>query len=237
MASLQVKLRRSAIIVALVLCVSAARAAGPPELEYIPGVHDANALGMLVLAHSALEEYSRESSTLERRINCSTAVEALTGLYQLYGCEWALGALRRAGGLPECPPLIIGYSLDGRLRLRVENLELKNPAFAGSTVCLCTLQSQSSLDLTGDPAAVVEFILADGTHITPVAVDESHPQWEQLDRLAATFLAPDKLLSGSSVAFKQFFALEVPLGSVSAVSLVWGNYGMVVPNYMLVEGL
>ncbi len=232
-----VRLALAVLAAALVLIPFTRIAAAEESCTVLPALADAEALGCLMVARNSLAEYPLQTTDLERRIRLSSAIEALTALDQLYGCEWARPVLEEVRGYPDCPALIIGFSRDGRVMLRVEELELQNPAFTGDLVCLCTLESRSALNLGGDTAAALGLTLADGTVLEALPVDEAHPRWEQLENLAGSFHPPAQLLSGAGMSFKQYFLISVSFESISAVSLVWGDYGIIQPNYLYQEGL
>ena len=213
-------------VLALLAVPTSARAQEQPAPEQLTlTVSDVNMLGLLGAAQSALYWLEDEPSKQQRDIYLATVIDALTGLYQLHGLEWAGGRLAEVYARGDCPELITGYSADGRVYLRVQPLELKNPAFAGSTIMLCQLMSHSPLHREITHTSPLVLTLTDGTQLTGEVLDETHPLWENLDRHAATFAAPRLLPSGVSVAFKQIYSLPpFSLKRVATVSLKWGEY-------------
>lgn len=222
---------------AIAVAVAAPLPAASATADYEPAYTDLSALMLLMSARNALAGLAEMEEPLERRIRCSTAVTALTGLYQLHGCSWALPALQRVLEHPDCPPLLVGYSLDGRLQFRLEPLELQRDLFNDYTIYLCTLSSQSALDLSARDQAQLIFLLADGSRIEAQLLGPEHPLWAGVERLAATFELPPALSPGTAVAFKQVFGADISIQAISAVLFDWGQYGMVIPNFRIQEGL
>jgi hypothetical protein len=237
-----VKLTNGAVFIATLLLAamlsgnvaradSAATSYGPQAAEY-------SLLTLLSSARIALRELELLPDANERRLRCSTAITALSGLYQLHGCAWAKPLLKEVYTHPDCPDLHIGFSADGRSSLRLEPLELRNPAFADYTIYLCTLQGNTALDLLGLEQGMMAVSLLDGSELTAQPLGPAHELWPHLERLAHTFEAPDALPSGAGIAFKQIFAVEnLCRERISTVSLVWGNYRFVVPYYENEVGL
>ena len=198
--------------------------------SYVPSAADISAASLLVAAQLALFDLQRETSPMERQLRCSGAIAALTGLYQLHGCAWALPVLREVYQHPDCPPMHMGYSLDGRFSLRVEPMELLNPAFAEYTFFLCTFESNTSCELTSGSSGQLVVELGDGTKIEAQHLTPDHQLWEHLSSLAPTFAPADTLPSGAGSAFKQLFAAkDIADADIQAVSLDWGAYALRVP--------
>lgn len=214
----------------------AVNAAAPAQ--YAPPPADALAAELLSTARHALAQLELVLSAQDRQIFSSQAITALSGLYQLHGCTWALAPLIQQYGRPGCTDMHLGYSADGRLLLRVESLKLQNPAFAHYVVYLCTLESHTPLTLSADQAEPLRITLTDGTLLEAQPITSAHPLWPNLARLARTFSAVRQVPPGTGKSFKQVFALHPglsnagsPSGSISAVSLVWDGYTIEVPYY------
>jgi hypothetical protein len=218
------------LLALLVITTTLATAGDGSETGFIPGAAELSAVSFLASAHLALQELQELESPPERRLRCSTAIAALTGLYQLHGCTWALPVLRSVYQHPDCPPMHMGYSLDGRLSLRIEPMELFNPAFDQYVVFLCTFESNTSLDLTGGSSGLLNIELSDGTLSEAQPLTPDHQLWEQLSNLAPTFAPASALPSGAGSAFKQLFAAKgIADADIQAVSLDWGAYALRVP--------
>lgn len=223
-------------LAAMLMAGSAGADSGPAEFELTYA--DQSAVVLLATARAALTELESEAEVSERRIKCATAVTALVRLYQLHGCEWALEPLLEVYAHPDCPDLHLGYSADGRLELRLEPLELLNPAFADHTVYLCTLSSHTALDLSGSRDSTLTITLLTGERLTAQQLSRQHVLWPQLERLADTFEPPPYLLSGGGLGFKQLFALpDLCPDRISTVSLGWGDYELIVPYFENEVGL
>jgi len=226
----QLLLLLGCILALLILATSLATASDGAEAGFIPGVAELSAVTLLASVHMALQELQELESPTERRLRCSTAIAALTGLYQLHGCTWALPVLRSVYQHPDCPPMHMGYSMDGRLSLRIEPMELFNPAFDQYVVFLCTFESNTSLNLTGGSSGLLNIELSDGTLFDAQPLTPDHQLWEQLSNLAPTFAPANALPSGAGSAFKQLFAAKVMADAdIQAVSLDWGAYALRVP--------
>jgi hypothetical protein len=218
-----------------------------PASTYEPSVADLSAAGLLATARDALlrldevaplpgaetaasasagaaEDPKASINDVDRDALFGTAIAALTALYQLHGCRWALAPLRELYQRPGCPPMHLGYSADGRVLLRVEPLQLRKPVFADYTVLLCTLESNTALHLQQNSAALLRVMLLDGSVIEAQALTTSHPLYGDLSRLADTFAPPPELPSGAQIAFKQLFDTPgVTNLPISAVLLSWGG--------------
>jgi len=222
----------------ITLAWSAAARAEVRGSGYEPRLAEYSAVTLLSSARVALSELAVLTEASERRLRCSAAVSSLTALYQLHGCEWALPALRDVCRHPDCPDLHLGYTSDGRVGLRLEPLELRNPVFEQYTVYLCTLQSNTALDLTAAEAGPLTVQLRDGSQISAQPLSPEHELWPQLDRLIHTFQPPAALPSGAGIAYKQLFAVpRLSRERISAVSLLWGAYEFEVPYYENEAGL
>lgn len=240
------------VLVALALClgwpgaqagaaeaVAGAGACAPsPGAAYVPSVADTSAAALLASARDALTLLGSKAATQERDIAYAQAVTALSGLYQLHGCQWALPPLKRLLGAPDCPDVHVGYSRDGRLLLRVEALPVHNPAFAGYAVYLCTLESQTSLDLDATGPQGLSIKLRGGRSVAAEQITPQHPLWGRVGPIAGTFAPVDAMPSGGGRAFKQAFALPgaepgeaFPHARIATVSLHWGRYVIDLPYY------
>jgi hypothetical protein len=201
---------------------------------------NANVVGLLSSARDALHKLDHPpegDGAGQPRIYFDAATESLTTLYQVYGCDWAAEPLRALYARADAPALRVGYSADGRILLRVEPLDLQNPAFSDYTILLCTLTSETARDIPSDSAARLAIGLPDGNTLTAQAVDEQHPLWPQLTRMQPQFAPPKSLPSGAGIAFKQVFAQprgRLPLNEC-AVSLAWGGYGFDLPRWTAQE--
>ncbi|MCB1188098.1 hypothetical protein KDL29_13110 [bacterium] len=189
------------------------------------GVGDAYAVELLSQLRSAyrgIERERAEGNELALRIQFDLAISSLAALDQLFGFDWA--RRRQAAMLHEadCPDIHIGYSDDRRLQLRIEPLELKNPAFEGQLVLLCTLESLQDTDVHTEDRGQLQLKLSDGSTRTAELLAPEHPLWEHLGSQADAFLSPDYLPSGHNVVFKQLYSAPAPgRNSISAVSLDW----------------
>jgi hypothetical protein len=215
-------------------CIPGTIAAAP----YLPSPADTSAEAWLSSAQEAMQQLEGVENPQEQRISFTQAIAALTALYQLHGCEWALEPLVQLYHRPGCPDMHVGYAADGRLMLRIERLELQNPAFTQYAVYLCTLECHTALDLRADTVGRLQFNLADGTQIEAQQIDTAHPLWPNLQRLANTFQPVHSVPAGTGQSFKQVFALspalptpDAPSGRILAVSLQWGDYGIDLPYY------
>ena len=197
----------------------------PPAADFIPDAADAAMLGSLAVAREGLELLGQAETEQERRIAFFTAIDGLTALYQLHGLQWAKEKLDWLYAQPDCPWLITGYSADGRIYLRVQDLEVQNPAFDGYTIVLCQFASHSALDISADSAGALECELAGGTRLDADWLTVTHPLWPNLAWGEETFQAPASVPSGFSPSYKQIFAVPgLSIQDVSAVRLEWGAY-------------
>jgi hypothetical protein len=211
---------------------SAATAPQPTATD----VANANAVALLSSARDALAKLDHPPAgdgPGQPRIYFDAAAESLTELYQLHGCQWAAPELRRLYARPAAPPLRLGYSPDGRVLLRVEPLELKNPAFLDYTVLLCTFTSATARTVEDAGQGTLQLTLPEGAVLAPQPVAAGHPLWPQLQRQAAQFRPVRSLPSGAGVEFKQLYAVpsfDLPFNAC-AVSLDWGGYHFVLPRW------
>ena len=214
-----------------------ARAASPGA-AYVPSVADTSAAALLASARDALTLLAGETEKQTRDIAYAQAVTALTGLYQLHGCQWALPPLKRVLRAADCPDVHVGYSRDGRLLLRVEALPVRSQAFAGYAVYLCTLESHTALDLSAASTQGLCIKLRGGRSAFAEQLAPEHPLWKKAGPIAGTFAPVDEVASGAARAFKQVFAVPgaepgggLPRARIAAVSLHWGEYDIDVPYY------
>jgi hypothetical protein len=223
------------LLLAVLMCAAGillATAARAQDGGYAPSPADLSASALLTTARGALAALDGELAAVDRAAQFNAALTALTGLYQLHGCQWALPQLRTLLARPDATGLHCGYSADGRVLLYVQPLDLQNPAFADYTVLLCTLESHSALELAGVTASPLTLTLADGATLQAEPLTPAHPLYNRLDKLADTFTPPSALPSGTGIAFKQLLALPRPgTSAVSAVLLSWGCYEMEVPYF------
>jgi hypothetical protein len=212
-------------------------AATPPAVE----LANANTVALLAEARDALARLDSPPPGDEpgqAKIYFDTAADCLTALYQLHGCAWAGPALQRLYARPAAPQLRLGHSPDGRVLLRVEPLELTNPAFAGYTVLLCSFGSQTARDVRDTQRLALALRLPDGTPLLAEAVDEQHPLWDQLQRVALQYAPPPDLPSGAGISWKQLYAIpqqDLALNDC-ALSLDWGGYHFELPRWTGLEG-
>jgi hypothetical protein len=194
--------------------------------SFEPGAADASAFALLSSARRSLD-LIRAGEQQDRVILFSTAISALTALQELHGCEWAAVPLRELYAMDECPDLHIGHSVDGRLSLRLQRLELFNPAFDEYTLYLATLEGNTSQVLEGGAPAALNLELLDGSPISAEAVTAQHPLWPRLERLAGTFDPPAQVVPGVAVSFKQVYSVpRLSRRDIAAASLRWGDYDL-----------
>jgi len=189
---------------------------------------DAYAVQLIAGLRSAYAGIERERSSgdeLGLRIQFDLAIQELTGLSQMFGCDWAQQRLREIYRDPDCPDLHLGYSGNRRLLLRVEPMELKNPAFVEYSFYLCTLESLHQYKISTQRRAAMRIELQDGSVLAAEAIAPGHPLWEHLKKQAGSYMPPDTLFSGQNLVFKQVYAVKA-LGreAISAVSLDWDDY-------------
>ena len=210
--------------------VAQAETLASPADAYLPGAAEHSTAALLGSAKYALSRLGETEDEDERRTYYAMAIAALTGLYQLHGCQWAKEPLADLYREPGCPDLHIGYSSDGRISLRIEPLQLNEPIFEDHTIYLCTMESNTSLDLEAGEAAPLKIRLISGGELVSERLAEGHPLWRKLKKLAHTFEPVNRLPPGSGQSFKQIFAApDIYAGSISAVILEWGDYTITVP--------
>lgn len=193
---------------------------------------DLFAIQSLIIARGALTGIAEGSEGIQRDVHFRDAITSLTALYQLAGCQWAENALLDVLSEQDAPKLRAGYSRDGRILAMVEPLDLKNEAFADYTIFLVSLDSNSGQILEGQLDSTLTCELTNGQTVKAHGLDETHPLWEKLSRSAHTFKPAGSLYPLSGFTFKQvYLASEIPFGSISSVSLLWGQYKLVVPYY------
>jgi hypothetical protein len=199
---------------------------------YSLGLSECSAMSLTGSVTSARCALAELEDPVERRTQFSQVITGLIGLYQLHGCEWALPALQQVYAFPDSPDLHFGYSTDGRLGLRLEPMQLRNPAFTDYTLLLCTLSSLSALDVTAIVSNPITIRLLDGTEVEAQHLTPEHELWRELGRLASTFEPPVALPAGAAIAFKQVLAVPgLSSGGIAEVSLEWGRYTITVPYY------
>jgi hypothetical protein len=216
-----------------------ARALDPQTQAAAPAAAELAAANTATLLSSAREALGKLAQPPagdgpgQPRIYFSAAAESLTALYQLHGCNWAVPELHRLYARADAPPLALGFSPDGRVLLRVEPLELKNPVFDGYTVLLCTFNSETARDIRDGGAGAVLLRLPDGSALSAQAVQAGHPLWPHLDKQARQFQPLRSLPSGAGIVFKQLYAIPRRdlRFNACAVSLDWGGYHFVLPRW------
>ncbi|MCC7479245.1 hypothetical protein IT575_12410 [bacterium] len=210
-----------------------AAGAAPAGAGYQPSPADQSCAQLLVQARSALERLDGRDGELEavdRETAFNTALEALSGLHQLHGCEWALEPLLKLRGRPDCPEMHLGWSQDGRISLMLQRLELKNPAYENYTIFLCVLGSNSALSLEGPLREPLAVFLQDGSKVLAEPLSAEHPLYGNLRRLESTFVPQGPLLPMGGLSFKQIIALpDLKPAQISRVESAWGEYRITVP--------
>jgi len=211
---------------------ASAQAADEPADSYLPGAAELNVQALLGEARSALRDLESLPAGIDREVSFATAIAALTALYERHGCVWAQPQLERLYRQPDCPDLHIGWSADARVSLRIEPLELKNPAFTDWHILLLTLQSDTALRTEAPECGKLRFKLQDGRSVESQPLSPSHPLWKQLENLAGSFNPPRVLLSGVAVSYKEIFLLtEVEGQAIESAILHWGPHEFVVRYY------
>ena len=225
--------RFTAWVMALALCIQPLASLAQADSEtWQPGLHDWSAIALLAGAQDALAQLEGEPSQFQRKIYLTGALSSLSALYQLHGLEWALARLLPLYSDPDCPDVHFGYSEDGRLRLTVEPLKLKNPAFDGYTVLLVILESNAGHAIQADSFGQLEITLLDGLAITPEQLNPRHELWDKVKQLADTFEAPPFIHPGGSTAFKQVYSVKnLDSQRVLELALAWDGYTIRVPYY------
>ena len=219
--------------VVLALCMNPATSFAEPTRDgWQPGLHDMSSMALLAGAQDAFSQLELEQTPFQRTIYLTSALSSLSALYQLHGFEWAMERLLPLYSDPDCPDIHFGYSADGRVRLTVEPMELRNPAFNEFTVMMVTIESNCGDILTAESFGPLKVELTDGLAISPDQLSPGHELWERIERLADTFYPPPVIHPGNSTAFKQVFAVQgLSSEQVLAVSLEWDGYFISVPYY------
>src|SRR5438552_6163 len=171
---------------------------------------NADTVALLSAARDALHKLDfppADDGPGQPRIYFDAAASSLTALLQVHGCQWAAPELRQLYARKDAPPLRLGYSADGRIELRAEPLDLKNPAFAQYSVVLVTLTSHTARTLKDAGQASLALALPEGKAIPAPRIGPQHPLWKHLQRIAPTFATPALVPSGTGVAFKQLYAI------------------------------
>jgi hypothetical protein len=202
-----------------------------PGSSYRPRVTDLHVRALLDSAVQALADLEVTEAGIDRDSAFNAALSSLTELYEVYGCEWALPRLRELHRDPRRTQMLQGWAQGGKLSLRVEPLELQNPAFRGWTVLLVTLVSETSENLQAGDASALSVTLADGTDIAPERLSKGHKLWQKLGKMAGTFKAPEILPSGQGKAYKQLFALPRESFDPASASLRWGGMDLSARRY------
>jgi hypothetical protein len=203
--------------------------------DYTPTAADLSAAQLLVQARGALADLELPAAALaavDREVAFNTALQALTALYQLHGCEWALPALLDLRQQADCPDSHSGWSIDGRVELLLQRLELRSPEFANYTLWLCTLSSNTPQVLDGPQLAPLLVLKVDGGEQRAEPLSPAHALWPKLENLAGTFEPQGAPVPGAALSFKQIFAVP-NLGpeDISRVELAWGSYVIEVPYF------
>jgi hypothetical protein len=206
------------------------------QTPFIPTTYDQSALALLTAANQALAQLETAESDADKQASYYLALESLIGLYQLHGCSWALPALHRLYARADCPELYIGYSADGRVRLRVELMELRNPAFESYTFYLVTLECNSAKTLHSDEWEPMTIALQGGKSLIAERIHAQHALWPNLRRIADTFEPTRSLEPTLGKSFKQVYAVKVDPAQIENMRLVWGGYSITVPVSKWVDG-
>lgn len=182
-------------------------------------------LGSLKSAYAGIASEREGGNALALKIQFDLAIQCLTDLQQLFGFDWAAVRLKQIYLDEDCPDLHMGYSADRRVLLRIEPMELKNPAFSEHSFFLCTLESQheANIESAGHGQLLLELRNGDSMHAD--VLTDQHELWEFLNGQADGFAAPARLDSGRNVVFKQIYKIpQLSRDSISAVSLDWDEH-------------
>ena len=136
------------------------------------GLHDISAMSLIAGAQDALAQLELDQRPAQRTIYLTSAMSALSALYQLHGFEWAMERLLPLYNEPGCPDIHFGYSTDGRIRLTVEPMELRNPVFNDYTVMLVTIESNSGELISAESFSSLSVELQDGVVVLPDYLSE-----------------------------------------------------------------
>lgn len=202
-----------------------------PGPAYAPGVTDQHARGLLEGAVQALFDLEMTGPGIDRDGAFNAALSSLTELYEVYGCQWALPKLRALHQDPRRTQMLQGWAAGGKLSLRVEPLELQNPAFRGYSVLLVTLVSETAENLRAGDKSALSLTLADGGSLSAEPLSERHPLWKSLGKMAGTFKAPEVLPSGQGKAFKQLYAVPLDRLDVQSANLRWAGMDLTARRY------
>jgi hypothetical protein len=209
----------------------------PVGAAYVPAAADLAMLGALAGAREGLSLLVEAQTKQQRDIAYATAIDNLTALYQLHGLAWAKEKLDWLYVQPDCPALLTGYSADGRFYLRLQTLELRNPAFADYTVLLCQLASNSAQDLSVGEPRLLALELANGTCLPAEELNPLHPLWSKLSAVGGTFQVLSEVPSGFTPSFKQIFRVPgLSINGLAAVRFAWGPYTVTIDHRLAADG-
>jgi hypothetical protein len=108
-------------------------------------------------------------------------------------------------------------------------MELKNPAFAGYTFYLVTVESHTSKTTKADTIAPLVVHKRDGKTLIAEKIDKQHSLWPLLSGLEGTFEAPRVLPPVYGISFKQVYAVKLKGDQIDRLTMQWGDYGLEVP--------
>lgn len=234
------RLLACALLLSLWLAGGPARAedapqAGSEDGGYAPQAVENSAAAMLVSARSALRDVETppaDQTDADREVAFNSAIAALTGLYELHGCEWALPKLVDLRSRADCPDTHIGWSADGRISLMLQPLDLRNPAYDQYTIYMCTLSGNSAIRFPESSASLMHIELLDGTALEGEELNPEHALWKNLSRLAGTFQPQGELAPRLALVFKQIIAVpNLASERIARVELRWGKYQITVPYF------
>jgi hypothetical protein len=211
----------------LLLCAAGPALAGAAEHRPLTEA-DGYAVQLISGLRSAYAGIERERRTGDAQalgIQFDLAIQQLVSLSELFGFQWADQRLRELYQEPDCPDLHMAYSADRRIMLRVEPMDLKNPAFDEYRFYLCTLESLQDTDIHTQRLAPMHIELHTGSEISAELIEPGHPLWEKLREQADSYVAPSFLPSGFNLIFKQVYGVKsLSREAISAVSLDWDDH-------------
>ncbi len=159
----------------------------------------------------------------------SAAIDAWTILWRSYGYQPAARKVRELSVLSPGINRHAGFTGGLNVEADATVMELKNPAYANYTMFLFRIVNRNYEVL---PLAFTEVSVLDtaGKWWRAEKLTETHPLWQNVKRLAATFEPEERALPGRVVSFKKVYASpNLTKGKIRLILLKAGEVEVEIP--------
>ena len=174
--------------------------------------------------------YETKQEPVQVAVYAESMLEYLTWLYEVDKLSAAMPHIKKLLGKVDVTTRF-GFSHDGKTCATISVMELKEPVFSSYSMFLISIENRSAFALDSSQCKLT-FALKGGETLVPEIIEQGHPLFSHLERLANTFYPPDAVAPGATASFKAVMpAPGIDQRQLSYVLLEMGEHSVMIKFY------